>query len=465
MSFKEEEIMDFKQEVLKIKEDMLKDIKALCLIDSVLDESTSQVGQPFGKGNKEVLDAMLAIGIRDGYRTKNVDGYAGHIDIGEGQETVGILGHLDVVPVNKEGWIYPPFDMTIDNDCIYGRGVADDKGPLLAAYYAAKIIDKINFPKKRKIRVIFGCNEESGSNCMKYYFKKEKFPTLGFTPDAGFPVCYGEKAMAFFSLHGEKEDSKLISFTSGTVANVVPEEAIAKVEGTADIYQKSFDDYLNKRKLSGSITNQEGYVVFQLVGKSAHASTPDKGINAAVYLCEYLNTVIADSAIAFVSKFFTDDNHALKLGFYHRGEMGEITVNLGVMQITKEDGIKIVLDMRCPHELKEETIVECMDKVTSDYFLSYTHRMLPYLYVNPSSELITKLHEAYVHVSGDVVAKPMTMGGGTYAKEMPNCVAFGISFPGVNNKIHENNEFISINDLLVGTEIYATALYELIKAE
>ena len=137
-------MIDFMSEVLKRKEDMLADIKTLCQIPSTLDESTAKENQPFGKACRDALDAMLEIGKRDGYEVCDVDGYAGHIDVGEGEESFGILGHLDVVPCNKVGWDYPPYDMTIVDNKLYGRGVADDKGPLIAGYYAAKIIKELN---------------------------------------------------------------------------------------------------------------------------------------------------------------------------------------------------------------------------------------------------------------------------------------------------------------------------------
>jgi dipeptidase, putative len=455
-------MIDFKKAVLEIKDEMLMDIKKLCQIDSVLDESTIKAGQPFGLGNRKALDCMLEIGIRDGFIVKDVDGYAGHIDIGKKVETVGVLGHLDVVPTNINGWDYEPFNMTIKDGYLYGRGVADDKGPLIAAYYASKIVNAMDIPKKRGIRIIFGCNEESGSNCMKYYFKHEKFPTLGFTPDAGFPVCYGEKALASFVITGEKSESKLISFKAGSVANIVPEVAEAIVVGSVLDYQASFNAFLNSKGVKGEIEALDAMVKFTLIGKSAHASVPDLGVNSAVLLASYLNSQIDDITLNFVDRYFMDDNHAEKLGFYLKGEMGEVTVNLGVMQIGST-GIKIVLDSRCPHELKEEVIIDCMNKVIGNFPFNFTYNMLPHLYVDPNSELVQKLHGAYAEISGDKESKPVTMGGGTYAKEMPNCVAFGIELPNTDNRIHQNNERMAIDDLILGTIIYAKALYELVK--
>ena len=118
----------------------------------------------------------------------------------------------------------------------------------------------------------------------------------------------------------------------------------------------------------------------------------------------------------------------------------------------------------CPHDMDFNHMEECMNKAISPLGWSEQHRVGPYLFVDPESELIQKLHAAYVKHTGDTNAKPMTMGGGTYAKSMPNtCVAFGMEFEGSPNQIHENNEVLKIDELLLGTAIYAEALYELVK--
>ena len=456
-------MVNFKEEVLKIKNEMIEDIQTICRIDSVLDESTAKENQPFGKGCREALDCMLGFGRRDGFEVKDVDGYAGHIDIGEGEEVIGVLGHLDVVPVNKDGWIYPPFSCTLQDGVLYGRGTSDDKGPTVAAYYAAKLIHDLKLPTRRKIRIIFGCDEESGSRCMKHYFSKEPFPTWAFTPDAGFPVCYGEKSGCGFRITGTCESNDLISFKAGDRANIVPEVAKAVVKGTVADYQESFETFLKVNQVEGSLSATDSGVEITLIGKSAHASLPDLGRNAVVILAKYLNEMLHHPVAKWVDDYFQDDNHARKLGFYFNGAMGEITVNLGIIDY-ENDQVNIVLDCRCPHDMDFDHMSECMNRALAPLGWTEQHRVGPYLFVDPDSELIQKLHHAYVKHTGDVNAKPMTMGGGTYAKSMPNtCVAFGMEFPGPPNQIHENNEILRIDELLLGCAIYAEALYDLVK--
>ena len=454
-------MIDFKSEVIKIKDQMIEDIKMLCAIPSTQDDNTVAEFAPFGKANRQALDAMLKIGKRDGFKVEDVDGYAGHIDIGEGDETFGILAYLDVVPVNKVGWDSDPFEVIIKDDKLYGRGVADDKGPLLAGYYAAKIINSLNLPVKMKIRVIFGCNEELGSRCVKYYFSKKPYPKMGFTPDASFPVVYGEKAGCEFVIEGNVEKGGLIYLSAGNRANIVPETCEAVICGNYKQYVDSYKSFLSMNNLTGDIEEEGNHTKLVLKGKSAHASTPEEGINAVVYLCKYLATVVDNKLVNFILEYL-DDCNGKKLGIDHIGVMGPLTLNLGIISYCKEN-FKITLDLRCPHDMDFDNMISKFQTVCANYGFNETHNIGEALYVDPDSKLIKTLHEAYVNVTGDTVNKPQTMGGGTYAKSMPNCVAFGAEFLGEDNLIHGNNENIKIESLLKATEIYCQAIYNLIK--
>lgn len=455
-------MIDFLHEVEKRKEDILADIVKLCQIPSVLDEATANEGQPFGKPCRDALDAMLEIGKRDGFECVDVDGYAGHIDIGDQEEAFGILGHLDVVPCNAKGWNSDPYQPVIKDGKMYGRGVADDKGPLIAGYYAAKIIKELNLPVKMRTRIIFGCNEENGSKCMKYYFTKKPFPAMGFTPDAEFPVVYGEKAGCNFRIRGTVEQGNIIGIYAGTRSNIVPETCEAYITGNYKQHRELFMQYLSEHQLQGSVEEEGNHTKLVLVGKSAHASTPEFGVNAATYMCHYLATISDNKVVHFVDDCFFDDHYGKKLDIAYKGLMGPLTINLGVFNY-KDGNVDITVDTRVPHEVTDGQLTDAIEKHIKDYDLTQTHHLGKALYMDPKSELVTKLHNAYVEFTGDHEHHPQTIGGGTYAKSMPNCVAFGIEFPGSDNKIHQNNEEISIDELMKATAIYAKALYDLIK--
>ena len=455
-------MIDFLKEVEKRKEEMIKDIETLVNIPSVMDEETANEGQPFGRSCRVALDAMLAIGKRDGFECEDVDGYAGHIDIGNQEESFGVLGHLDVVPCNDTGWDTDPYQLTIKDDKLFGRGVADDKGPLIAGYYAAKIIHELELPVKMKIRIIFGCNEENGSRCMQYYFTKKPYPAMGFTPDAEFPVVYGEKAGCNVRIKGNVEKGNIIGIYAGTRPNIVPGICEAYIEGNYKQYIDVFHDYLSQYALQGTVEQEGNHTKLVLKGKSAHASTPELGKNAATYMCHFLATISDNQIVHFVDKYFFEDHYGEKLNVGFKGLMGNLTSNLGIFNY-KDGHVDMTVDMRVPHEVTKEELEKPLTSLTKEYGLSYTMDLGKALYIDPQSELITKLHEAYVEFTNDHEHQPQTIGGGTYAKSMPNCVGFGVEFPGTDNKIHQDNEEILIDDLMKATAIYAKAIYNLIK--
>lgn len=454
-------MVDFKKEIENRKEDILKDIATLIEIPSMQDDSTVGENQPYGKACRDALDAMLAMGKRDGFVCEDVDGHAGHIDIGEGEECFGVLGHLDVVPVNLEGWDSDPFKVSIRDGKMYGRGVADDKGPLIAGYYAAKIINDLQLPTKMKTRIIFGCNEELGSNCLKYYFQHRPYPVAGFTPDADFPVIYGEKAGAHAAISGTIASNGLVSICAGERFNVVPEVCHATVVGAMSQYSESFEAFKEEHNVGGSLEEKDGNTIITLIGKSAHASRPEVGVNSIIYLAKYLTTVCDNDLVKLLAGEL-GNYHGANMGVDFIGQMGPLTLSTGVIRY-EDEKVMVQVDMRCPHDMDFDGLRKAYDDLATKYSLSVDLEIGEALFVDRDSELIKKLHAAYVEVSGDTTP-PQAIGGGTYAKTMPNCVGFGPEFLGENNSIHENNESISIDSLMKAIEIYVNALYSLIKA-
>ncbi|WP_249028689.1 dipeptidase PepV [Tannockella kyphosi] len=454
-------MIDFKKEIDARKDDLLRDIATLIEIPSMQDDDTVGENQPYGKPCRDALDAMLAMGKRDGFVCDEVDGHAGHIDIGEGEECFGILGHLDVVPVNPEGWNSDPFKMTMIDGKIYGRGVADDKGPLLAGYYAAKIIHDLGLPTKMKTRIIFGCNEELGSNCLRHYFQHRPYPVAGFTPDAAFPVIYGEKAGAHAAISGTVASKGLISICAGERFNVVPEVCHATLEGAVELYSASFEAFKAEHHVGGSLEQVGENTLVTIIGKSAHASKPELGINSIVVLCQYITTV-CDNQLAALLANELSNYYGKALNIDHVGQMGPLTLSTGVIRYEDEKAL-IQVDMRCPHDMDFDHLKQAYKDLGEKYGLEIDLEVGEALFVDRESELIKKLHGAYVTISGDT-NPPQAIGGGTYAKTMPNCVGFGPEFVGEENFIHENNESICVESLLRAMEIYAVALYDLIKA-
>lgn len=454
---------NYKNEVQSIKIDLINDIKNLCAIPSLNDETTVEENQPFGKACRDALDHMLEIGKRDGFITHDQDGYAGHIDIGSGDEMIGILGHVDVVPADYEGFDSDPFVVVEKDNKLIGRGVADDKGPLLAAYYAAKMVVENNPNLNRKVRIIFGCNEELGSKCVEHYFKHQPYPLCGFTPDAGFPVVYGEKAGCFASIQGNVISTNILSIHAGERVNVVPDICFATLKGSMNQYNISFNTYLKEHKLEGEMFDKGEHVEISIKGKSAHGSTPHLGQNAIVLMCNYLNTIEEHKLVQFVCNYLNNYD-ASSMNLKHQGEMGEFTLSTGILHY-EDNAFQMNIDMRAPHDMDFELLRTTYENLTNENNFKLDLDIGKYLYIDQQSTLIQTLHNAYLDVSNNTQDKPQSVGGGTYAKKMPNCVAFGPQFPGEDNHIHENNESIDIDSLLKATEIYALAIENLLKEE
>lgn len=217
---------------------MLNDLQEIIAIQSVLGEAKD--GAPFGQGPKDALDWFLSKAAAYGLKTGRLGGYCGWAEVGEGKPLLGILGHLDVVPVGK-GWTYPPFALTNENGYLYGRGVVDDKGPTVAALHVLKKLKDTNTKLKHRIRLIVGCNEENGSACIKKYVQECEIPDFSFVPDADFPVINSEKGIAEISVALSADcffADNVTALNAGVRSNVVPDLCTATIKCGAAVYKQ-----------------------------------------------------------------------------------------------------------------------------------------------------------------------------------------------------------------------------------
>ena len=460
--------IDFKQEVLNHKEDLLKDLFDLLSVRSILGTDITEE-TPFGSGPREALDLILSFGKRDGYKTKLVENKAGHIEVGEGEELFGILGHVDVVPVVEADWTSHPFKPEIRDGKIFARGSLDDKGPTMAAYYAVKLLDKLGVKWNKRVRVIVGSDEETGFRCVEAYFKHEEQPASGFTPDAMFPLVYAEKARATFDhkLKFVVEDGnynyKLVKFNGGQVLNMVIASAKAELEGeVADIKEK-FEKFLKQEKLEGEV-EVENTIKLTLKGKAAHGSTPQYGINGATKLAEFLSTLGLDNNgknfVNYIVEKLANDPFGEKLGInYADDEMGEATYNYGILEYDLERKIGVV-STDCRHPKKFD-LVDRLNGINVDNIDIEVTSTKEAHYVPKDDELVTTLMDVYRKHTGDTKNDAFVLGGGTYARCLKKGVAFGLLFPGKEDTMHQANEYLEVEDLLLATAIYAEGIYKL----
>ena len=334
--------VDFRAEFDKRKDEFLADLFDLLRINSERDDSQADAQHPFGPGPVRALDKFLEIAERDGYPTKNVDNYAGHFEFGEGDEVLGIFGHLDVVPAGS-GWNTNPYEPQIIDGKLFARGSSDDKGPTMACYYGLKIIKELGLPTSKKVRFIVGTDEESGWADMDYYFEHVglPLPDFGFSPDAEFPIINGEKGNITAYLHFAGENSgaaKLHSFTGGLRENMVPESATAIISGDlADLDSKLAAFTAAYGINADAETLENGQVQVTVIGKSAHGSTPEEGVNGATYLAKFLSQFAFDGAVKayldLAGQVLLEDHDGQKLGVaIYDEQMGALSMNAGVFK-------------------------------------------------------------------------------------------------------------------------------------
>ena len=460
--------IDFKQEVLNHKEDLLKDLFELLSVRSILGTDITEE-TPFGSGPREALDLILSFGKRDGYKTKLVENKAGHIEVGQGEELFGILGHVDVVPVVEADWTSHPFKPEIRDGKIFARGSLDDKGPTMAAYYAVKLLDKLGVKWNKRVRVIIGSDEETGFRCVEAYFKHEEQPASGFTPDAMFPLVYAEKARATFDhklkfvLEDGNYNYKLVKFNGGQVLNMVIASAKAELVGEVSDIKEKFENFLAQEKLDGEVT-VEDTIKLTLKGKAAHGSTPQYGINGATKLAEFLSTLGLDNNgknfVNYIVEKLANDPFGEKLGIdYSDNEMGEATYNYGILDYDLEKKVGIV-STDCRHPMKFDLVARLNGVKVDNIDIEVTSTKEAH-YVPKDDELVTTLMDVYRKHTGDTKNDAFVLGGGTYARCLKKGVAFGLLFPGKEDTMHQANEYLEVEDLLLATAIYAEGIYKL----
>ena len=420
-------------------EELLEHTREIVRIPSVEAESSGPAS-PYGKNVRDAEDYMLKVaGSEYGFETHENEGLYCYVDAGieEGvdKEMLALVCHLDVVPEGS-GWTHPCFGAEIEGETVYGRGTVDDKGPAMAALHALKAVRDCGYKFKRQVRLIYGLNEETGMRCIEEYLKNERTPDISFTPDGSYPLCNSEFGICHAAFR--KTYSSGISFNAGVAANVVPPEAFATVNGR---------EYSEK-------------------GVQTHASTPWEGVNAAQKM---INTLAAlddlgeedRKVLTVLKKHLGTGYHGEGFNLYYEDETGKQTLNLGIVK-WDENGFEMVLDLRCPSAVRPETVKE---KLTAAFrecgaeLVSFNFSEGYYL--SPDTEIVSKLMKVYQDRTGDKESKPIVMGGGTYARHLPNCVSFGPEGYMDVYSCHIPDEYITFEQLKFNTKMLADAIIAL----
>lgn len=451
----------------QMKEDLIETAQKLIRFKSV--KQPAEPGMPFGPGIDACLEYALQKAEALGFKTCNVDHYAGYAEMGEGEEMLGILVHLDVVP-EGDGWSCDPYGGVRSEGRIYGRGINDNKGPAAAALYAMKAVRDAGVPLDKRVRLIFGTDEESGWACMDYYKKNAEAPTLAFSPDADFPAIHGEMGILIFDLVKSFKDRledggmRVTRLTGGNRPNMVPDTAEATIENymPSDTILKAWirDTGANitlEASPDGSAATVKAY------GVSAHGSTPWKGRNAISDLIGFLNCLdleIGDvtNFIRFYAAHIGHDLHGERMGCaFEDQDSGKLVFNTGMVNLNSDRGA-LTVNIRYPISEDGQRVIQGVRETAGRWGLTLEglEHQKP-LYVPKDHSLVTTLMGVYQAYTGDT-QEAVTIGGGTYARAFENAVAFGPMFPGMEETAHQKDEYYPESALVLITKIYAAAI-------
>lgn len=447
-----------KEEIHALSEEMLTNLGKLVAIDSQL--APAKEGMPFGEGPAKALEMGLQIAQELGFKTVNLDNYCGYAEMGEGEEIVGIAGHLDIVPVGGD-WTYDPFVLTRKGDYVYGRGTTDDKGPVIEALYAMKLLRDSGVKLNKRVRLIMGCNEETGSKCMKHYNEVAEELSCGFTPDANFPCIHGEKG--HMSMMAYSKNTKIISMNGGFVSNAVCDNCTTVIPAEARLKEKLEAAFSQTKLQEYKVTEENGTLTIYAKGVPAHASTPTLGINAAGVTCQCLEEAgFEDDFVKFYNSHIGTDCDGSGVGLKFADEYGDLTFCNGIVK-TQDGVISCTIDIRVPVTLKADQVREmCQGRLEDENGRIEIGTIGNPLFFPRESPLVNALYKAYVDVTGDTENKPMVIGGGTYAKSLKNIIAFGPEKLGIDYHIHGADEFILVSGMEEAVLVYMEAIKNLL---
>lgn len=394
---------------------------------------------PFGKENYECLCHFLSLAQGMGFETHNYDGFAGEVIFGDGEEEFAVLAHLDVVPAG-DGWTKPPFAGEVSDGKIWGRGTVDDKGPAVCCLYALKALKDKGFAPRKKIKLILGCNEETGWACIEHYKNVAHLPETGFSPDADFPVIYSEKGILHVRLHFPVENAPFHFLEGGKSANMVCDYCEATPRTLSVLRARELKLEQFNKKIAAH-------------GKSAHGSTPELGENAILPVLQFFAN--KNETIAYIIDCLFKDVYGLKKV---TDGIDTLTLSPNIIKYRKGE-VQVLCDIRYPATMQLGEITALIDQFGVKY--ETVHHQPP-LTQDKHGELVSTLLSVYEECTG-TKAEPVSIGGGTYARALKNGVAFGPEMPGDFPVIHQPDEYITVERVELLLNIYEKAIERLTK--
>lgn len=455
------------------KEEYISEVQGVSRIPSVSKAEEAQPGAPFGADCRRVLDYMMERGRHYGFDVQDHDGYAVSVSMGDPVDSIGMIAHLDVVPVG-DGWVYPPYGATYlpEYDVLVGRGVSDNKGSAITALFAMRMLRELKWPLRHGLRLLCGSSEETGMQDMKHLAEAGMpFPKISLVPDAGFPVNYGQKGSVDATL-AIPCTGNLIQLDAGTVRNVIPDLAQCTVAAAYEDVQKALTKVAPETAERITLEACEEGTRIAAHGRSGHAASPDGCVNAIAVLTDALcqMDILYGSCAKAIREVaaLTADAHGESEGVsYEDEESGKLTLVYGVAHL-KDGVLTISADSRfCVTLRKAQLVPQLEENWTARGFEIVRLEAADPFYIAKTDERVVALQELYKEVTGRD-DEPYTMGGGTYSRVVPNAISFGPGLRGEEHDMsflpeghggaHGRDEVLFLDSAMTAFRIYAVAL-------
>ena len=451
------------------RKEYLRDLGELVAVMSVA--GAPEEGKPYGPGPRTALILATEKLLDAGFDVLNFENRVISADVGTGDAKLGMLAHLDTVGV-AEGWDTYPFEAVYKNGMVYGRGVADDKGPALAALYAMRCVSDLGIPLKSRCRLILGSAEETGCGDVALYMKDNPMPEYVFSPDSDYPIINIEKGrlVAEFSGAWSREEGipRIVSFSGGDTVNIVPRKAEAELAGICvEEVCAAAESFLGKTGAEITVgEDPDGFVRLTCIGKAAHAAHAEDGVNAQTALIAFLNTLPLKGEGSRVCRALAllmphGDTRGEALGIAASDDAsGALSLCFGVFSIS-ETGFSGNFDSRTPICSDDTDLASAVRKRFEEQGITVTNVSVTQSHSTSADSPLVKtlldIYEGYTGLKGECLA----VGGSTYVHEIEGGVAFGCVFPGRVPNMHGANECADVEDLILSGKMFARAIAEI----
>ncbi|AWF82710.1 dipeptidase [Microbulbifer sp. A4B17] len=409
-------------------------------------------------------------------------GYVLVVALGQGEERVGIVTHGDVQPANPQKWQKSPFvlDRESEPGKLIARGSEDNKGPIATALYAMKAINDQQVPMKRRVELLIYLAEESDWAPFKAFLKTYPIPDYNITIDASYPVVTAEKGWSEVQVSTRSQLTEAFTgpyiegFSGGYFRSQVPDHAQVTLINPSPEQVKAIRARAEKYKeLEFEFTPIESGYRIVAKGRATHSSEPEHGINAIAYLADILRDHdwplnASGTMVHYLNDLVGTGIYAKNFGSiaYADDFMGPMTA--AVTMVKSDDrGLTSYLNLRRPTGKSADLLNEEINSALENWqskrgvSLAAVEIVLGSPYRVEDAPHVGPLLDVFRHFSGIKDAQPVSIGGSTNAKLLPNAVSFGPSMPGVPYTGHSEHEYITEEQFRMNLKMYTAMLIKI----